>query len=175
MTGHVAAEPYLPFLESRGWKIYTIITLVYFGFRVLSMLMGWMKFWGKHCCRAKMQAKNRIAQTYNKSGGSWAVVSGGSDGIGLAMCKKLAREGFNICMMSRTESKINDKLEEIKKECPNIQTMPLVADLGTFYKIEDYQEQIADKLKDLDVSMLVINAGYNQQKGWLSLDNQGIQ
>lgn len=27
---------------------------------------------------------------YNKSGGAWAVVSGGSDGIGLAMCKNLA-------------------------------------------------------------------------------------
>jgi short-subunit dehydrogenase len=53
--------------------------------------------------------------------------------------------------------------------------MPLVADLGTLYKIEDYQEQIADKLKDLDVSILVINAGYNQNKGWLSIDNQGIQ
>ena len=39
---------------------------------------------------------------------SWAVVTGGSDGIGLAMAKKLANEGFNICIISRTESKIND-------------------------------------------------------------------
>ena len=120
MTKQAAAEPYLPFLESNGWKTCTIIMLVYCGWKVLNILMGWMKFWGKHCCRSKMQAKNRTAQTYNKSGGSWAVVSGGSDGIGLAMCKKLAREGFNICMLSRTESKINAKLEEIKKECPNI-------------------------------------------------------
>lgn len=78
-------------------------------------------------------------------------------------------------MLSRNGDKINTKLEEIKKECPNIETMPLVADLGTLFKIEDYQEQIADKLKDLDVSVLAINAGYNENKAWLSLDNKGIQ
>lgn len=48
---------------------------------------------------------------------SWAVVTGGSDGIGLAMCKNLAKQGFNICIVSRSEKKINEKLEEIKKEC----------------------------------------------------------
>ncbi len=31
-----------------------------------------------------------MALNYNKSGNSWAVVTGGSDGIGLAMCKDLA-------------------------------------------------------------------------------------
>ena len=43
-------------------------------------------------------------------GNSWAVVTGGSDGIGLAISKKLAREGFNICIVSRTQSKIEEKL-----------------------------------------------------------------
>jgi hypothetical protein len=86
-----ATEPFLSFLDDMDWKIYIIITLVYFGLRILSMLMGWMRFCGKHCCRAKMQAKDRMAQLYNKSGGSWAVISGGSDGIGLEMCRYLGR------------------------------------------------------------------------------------
>ena len=42
---------------------------------------------------------------------SWAVVTGGSDGIGYAYCKKLAKEGYNICMISRDEKKINEKLK----------------------------------------------------------------
>lgn len=44
---------------------------------------------------------------------SWALVTGASDGIGLGMCKVLAREyGFNILMVSRN---IN-KLENAKKQ-----------------------------------------------------------
>jgi len=38
-----------------------------------------------------------------KGGSSWAVVTGGSDGIGLAMCKKLANEGFNILIVARNQ------------------------------------------------------------------------
>ena len=56
---------------------------------------------------------------------SWAVVTGGSDGIGLAMCKKLADEGFNICMVARNEEKMKDKLKEIKTK-----TMYVVADFS---------------------------------------------
>lgn len=49
----------------------------------------------------------------NKHQKSWAVVTGGSDGIGLAICKKLANEGFNICIISRNKENIEKALEEI--------------------------------------------------------------
>jgi FlaA1/EpsC-like NDP-sugar epimerase len=48
---------------------------------------------------------------------SWAVVTGGSDGIGLQYCKDLAKQGFNICIIARNEQKMKEKLEEIKREC----------------------------------------------------------
>lgn len=44
---------------------------------------------------------------------SWAVVTGGSDGIGLEMAKKLAREGFSICLVARNEDKMKEKIAEI--------------------------------------------------------------
>ena len=95
---------------------------------------------------------------------SWAVVTGGSDGIGLAMCKKLAREGFNICIVSRSESKIKEKLEEIRKECRNgddsFKTMCLVADFWKLRTMEDYRKVVGEKLQDLDVGVLVLNAGF---------------
>ena len=100
-TATKPAEPFAPFLESNGWKWFTILALAYFGLRILGMLWGWMKYFGKHCCRARCQDKNRMAKLYNKNGDAWAVVSGGSDGIGLAMCKNLARQGFNICIVAR--------------------------------------------------------------------------
>ena len=62
--------------------------------------MGFMK---QHCFRGCCQGKNRQAKLYNKSGGGWAVVTGGSDGMGLAIAKNLAAQGFNICIVSRNE------------------------------------------------------------------------
>lgn len=43
----------------------------------------------------------------SKFGGGWAVVTGGSEGIGLALCEELAKEGFHICIISRSETKLN--------------------------------------------------------------------
>jgi 17beta-estradiol 17-dehydrogenase / very-long-chain 3-oxoacyl-CoA reductase len=40
-----------------------------------------------------------LADRYGK--GSWAVVTGGNDGIGYAMCSELAKCGFNIVMIAR--------------------------------------------------------------------------
>lgn len=37
---------------------------------------------------------------------TWAVVTGGSDGLGLGFCEELANLGFNICMISRNKNKM---------------------------------------------------------------------
>ena len=65
-----------------------------------------------------LQPSNRIYKNYGGKG-SYAVVSGGSDGIGLAMCKQLANEGFNICIVARNEDKMKEKLIEIKGSIKN--------------------------------------------------------
>jgi len=76
------------------------------------------------------------------------VVTGGSDGIGFAMAKKLATQGFNICIIARNKEKIDQKLVEIKNECRNgddsFKTMALIADFGSMYTIADYQTKIGD-------------------------------
>lgn len=44
---------------------------------------------------------------------SWAVVTGASDGIGLAAAKNLARRGFNIVLVARSAEKLNECAEAI--------------------------------------------------------------
>lgn len=39
-------------------------------------------------------------------GGGWAVITGGSDGIGLGFGEELAKLGFNIVVISRNKQKI---------------------------------------------------------------------
>ena len=82
---------------------------------------------------------------------SWAVVTGGSDGIGLAMCKDMAKQGFNICIIARNEAKINEKLAEVRRECglegdAEFKTMAIVADFVKMRTIEEYKSTIAAKL-----------------------------
>ena len=43
---------------------------------------------------------------------SWAVVTGGTDGIGLEFCRQLEDKVYNIFVLSRTQS----KLEKVKRE-----------------------------------------------------------
>merc|ERR1712167_524362 len=43
-----------------------------------------------------------------KKAGAWAVVTGASDGIGKAMSLELSRRGFNVCLIGRTKSKLDE-------------------------------------------------------------------
>ena len=79
----------------------------------------------RFCCmlhrqviRGLTQSKKHMFTRYGTKE-SWALVTGGSDGIGLEMCNELARQGFNICMISRNEIleiKMKQKLVEVQKQ-----------------------------------------------------------
>jgi 17beta-estradiol 17-dehydrogenase / very-long-chain 3-oxoacyl-CoA reductase len=38
---------------------------------------------------------------YGRKDGCWAVVTGGTDGIGLGFCEVLSEMGWNVCIISR--------------------------------------------------------------------------
>jgi 17beta-estradiol 17-dehydrogenase / very-long-chain 3-oxoacyl-CoA reductase len=40
--------------------------------------------------------------SYSFKKGKWAVVTGATDGIGLAYCKAVAKQGMNVVLISRT-------------------------------------------------------------------------
>lgn len=50
--------------------------------------------------KRNLRSTAHLAGRYGK--GSWAVITGGSDGIGLAMGKELASRGFNIVIVARS-------------------------------------------------------------------------
>ena len=186
----VTEDRFAMFLESNGWKWFTILALAYFGLRALGVLWGILGFFGKHCCRSCCQGRNSLKKRYmlrvsdkgyDKDKKAWAVVTGGSDGIGFAMCQNLAEQGFNVCIVARNKEKMTQKLkiieDKIKLKKPDFkwETKTLVVDFGTVFFIEDYKKQVADPLADLDVAVLALNAGYNQNKAWLTLDDKAIQ
>ena len=79
-------------------------------------------FFHKHLFRRQLDLSARYGR------GSWAVVTGASDGIGAAYCEELASQGFNIALVSRTKA----KLEAVEKKCKaaGVQTRLVVADFS---------------------------------------------
>ncbi|KAJ5925147.1 hypothetical protein N7454_007786 [Penicillium verhagenii] len=89
--------------------------------------------------------------------GSWAVVTGASDGLGKEFALQLARAKFNIVLVSRTESKLIALGEEITQQFPAVQTKTLAMDFSKNAD-EDYAA-LSNLVSDLDVSILVNNVG----------------
>ena len=59
---------------------------------------------------------------------------------------------------------MKQKIEEIKAHAPNstFKTMYIVADFTKLLTMDAYRETIESKLKELDVSMLILSAGMMQ-------------
>ena len=91
---------------------------------------------------------------------SWAVVTGGSDGLGLGFCQELAEIGFNICIIARNKNKMEAALEKLRylHEEREIKTKYIVADFVDSPK-EGFFARILEQLQGLDVSILVNNVG----------------
>jgi 17beta-estradiol 17-dehydrogenase / very-long-chain 3-oxoacyl-CoA reductase len=105
-----------------------------------------------------------VQDCYQKYGGddSWVVVTGGTDGIGLEICKKMAKQGFNICIVGRNQVKMREKLAEILKHSPegkHLKTKSIIADFSQLKRIDEYQAVIGNKLANIDIAMLFLNAG----------------
>merc|ERR1719450_829776 len=88
-----------------------------------------------------------------KKYGSWAVVTGATDGIGKAIAKQLAKRGINIVLISRSSDKLTTVAEELVTF--NVQVKTITYD---FSDANNYG-QIAEEIEDLDIGILVNNVG----------------
>lgn len=100
-----------------------------------------------------------IVERYGK--GSWAVITGGSDGIGLAVATKLAEAGINVMLVARNEKKLKDKVRELNKSLPKKTSVKVDYRVADFSKgtSPEFYTALYDTMKDLDVSILVNNVG----------------
>ena len=89
--------------------------------------------------------------------GTWAVVTGASDGIGKEYALQLAAKGFNIVLISRTQSKLDALAKEIESKSNSIKTKTLAMDFAQ-NRDSDYAS-IKSLISDLEVSILVNNVG----------------
>ncbi|KAI4495726.1 hypothetical protein M0802_008349 [Mischocyttarus mexicanus] len=86
--------------------------------------------------------------------GSWAVITGATDGIGKAYAKALAAKGLDIVLVSRSLTKLKNVETEIK-ETYGVETCIVEADLT---KGQEVYSKIVSVIEELEVGILINNA-----------------
>src|SRR5699024_11150878 len=87
--------------------------------------------------------------------GPWAVIAGGSEAVGAEFAHQLARAGLNLVLIARNEEALEATAEAVRAHGTEVRT--LVQDLLA----EDAVANIAARTADLEVGLLVVNAGAN--------------
>lgn len=99
----------------------------------------------------------RPGKNIKKVYGSWAVITGATDGIGKAMAFELARKGLNVFLISRSISKLNETCAEIKAKYPSVEVKVLAIDYSDFNA--EARSKVAEALAYIEVGVLVNNVG----------------
>lgn len=84
--------------------------------------------------------------------GPWAVVLGGSEGIGASFAVRLAAMGINLVLVARRAGPLEETAARLR---PLVEVRTAAIDLTA----EDMGERLAELTADLDVGLVVYNAG----------------
>ncbi len=95
-----------------------------------------------------MKRKN-LAERY----GSWALIAGGSQGIGEAFAIKLAEKGLNLVLIARRIEPLEQVAEKIRTKY-GIEIKCISLDLAS----DDIVSKIQDEIGDIEIGILVYNA-----------------
>lgn len=93
-----------------------------------------------------------------KSYGSWAVVTGATDGIGKSFALQFARKGLNLVLVGRNPEKLRDVSTSISEKFGSKIAVETV-EIDFSGDLVAGVERLKKKIDGLDVGLLVNNAG----------------
>ncbi len=92
--------------------------------------------------------------------GKNAIITGASKGIGKAIARKLAQNGINLVLAARTQSTLDETVEELKKEA-KVEVLGISCDVSRLADLENLVKVCLEKLGKIDI--LINNAGVSSQ------------
>lgn len=97
--------------------------------------------------------------------GKWALVTGASSGIGEAFARRLASRGVNLVLVARREDRLKTLADELRAN-HSIEVRVVVSDLTQ----ESFLDVVVSQTSDLEIGLLVNNAGVLQAGRFLDHD-----
>jgi len=134
----------------------TIPNIIYL--LILYLLFRFSKFLFKNIFRKR----HNLLERYGNN--TWALVTGATDGIGKKFCEELAKEGFNIILVSRSLEKLKRTSAQIKQLYPSIKTFEIEYDFSKLSNANDYLQTFKNLQENFDISILVNNVGTDYEK-----------
>jgi len=96
-----------------------------------------------------------------KKAGKWAIVTGATDGIGLAMAEEFMKKGLCTLLISRSQQKLDDCAQTLRGKYASLEVQTLAVDYSAFG--EPQRVQVKEALQRLNadggISVLVNNVG----------------
>lgn len=86
--------------------------------------------------------------------GQYALVAGGSDGLGAAFAEAIARRGLNLILIARQEDRLNETATRLK-EMYEIDVIAIAADMADYGNVK----KLISNLK-VSIGLLVYNAAF---------------
>lgn len=90
--------------------------------------------------------------------GPWAVIVGGSEGVGECLARRLAADGFKLALCARKTGPLEALADDLRSGAAEVRTVSL--DLATNTAL-DTLRTITD---DIDVGLFIYNAGSNYHR-----------
>lgn len=91
--------------------------------------------------------------------GPWALIVGGSEGVGAAFARKLAADGFKLVLVARKEPPLQELAEALRNQGTEVRTASV--DMSK----PDALDRVRAVTDDVEVGLLIYNAGANNTRG----------
>ena len=106
-----------------------------------------------------------LAPDFPDKYGPWALIAGGSEGVGESFARQLAVTGINLVLLARRELPLSALAGSIRSE-HRVEVRTLSVDLTD----ADLLDQVKLVTQDIDIGLLIYNAGstiaYNRFPDW---------
>ncbi|GAV75600.1 adh_short domain-containing protein [Cephalotus follicularis] len=131
-----------------------LLLLLFFGFLpILKLIFSSLKWFYNTFLRPPKDLK---------AYGSWALITGATDGIGKAFAHQLAQKGINLVLLGRNFDKLERVSDEIQAESPNIKIKIVLCDFSRDASTSIIKT-IEDATNELEVGVLINNVGVTHQ------------